>query len=63
MQPPKARPVSSAALYQYTGATGMTVIGPISGATYRFDQPGAKKQIDARDISSLAGLPYLRRLG
>jgi hypothetical protein len=55
-------PVSSAVLYQYTGATGMTVIGPISGARYRFDQPGAKVQIDRRDISSMAGLPNLSRL-
>jgi hypothetical protein len=57
------RPISSAALYQYTGATAMTVTGPISGATYRFGQPGAKVQIDPRDVSSLAGLPNLHRLG
>jgi hypothetical protein len=54
--------VSSAVLYQYTGTTGMTVIGPISGARYRFDQPGAKVQIDRRDVSSLTGLPNLSRL-
>ena len=57
----KLAPVSSAALYEYTGATGMTVLGPISGARYRFDRPGAKVQIDGRDVSSLAGLPHLRR--
>jgi len=56
------RPISSAALYEYTGATGMTVMGPISGARYRFDRPGAKVQIDGRDVSSLAGLPNLRRV-
>ncbi len=55
-------PVSSAILYQYTGTTGMTVIGPISGIRYRFDQPGAKVQIDRRDLSSLTGLPNLSRL-
>jgi hypothetical protein len=56
-------PVSSAVLYRYTGATGMTVLGPISGTRYRFDQPGAKLQIDRRDLSSMAGLPNLQRLG
>lgn len=55
-------PISSAVLYQYTGATAMTVIGSISGTRYRFDQPGAKVQIDRRDLSSLAGLPNLSRL-
>jgi hypothetical protein len=40
----------------------MTVIGSISGTRYRFDQPGAKVQIDRRDLSSLAGLPNLSRL-
>jgi hypothetical protein len=40
----------------------MTVMGPISGARYRFDRPGAKVQIDGRDLSSLAGLPNLRRV-
>lgn len=55
-------PASSAALYEYTGATGMTVMGPISGARYRFDRPGAKLQIDGRDVSSLTGLPNLRRV-
>jgi hypothetical protein len=53
---------SHAALYEYTGATGMTVIGPISGSKYRFGQPGAKVQIDPRDIASMAGLPNLRRI-
>jgi hypothetical protein len=56
-------PVSGVVLYQYTGASGMTVLGPISGMRYRFDQRGAKVQIDRRDLSSMAGLPNLHRLG
>ena len=58
-----ARPVSHAVLYEYTGSTGMTVAGPISGQKYRFGSPGSKLQIDPRDAPSLAGLPNLRRLG
>jgi len=53
---------SKVALYEYTGATGMTVTGPVSGAKYQFAQPGAKVQIDPRDVSSMTGLPNLRRI-
>ena len=56
------RPTPRAVLYEYTGTTGMSVTGPVSGLTYRFGLPGAKLQIDARDASSMAGLPNLRRL-
>jgi hypothetical protein len=56
------RPVSHSALYEYTGATGMTVTGSGSGLRYRFNQPGSKVQIDTRDIASMAGLPNLRRV-
>lgn len=59
---PSARPIARAVLYQYTGSTGMTVSGPISGQRYRFGAPGSKLQIDPRDAPSLAGLPHLRRL-
>ena len=57
------RPVSRAVVYEYTGGTGMTVAGPVSGQKYRFGFPGSRLQIDARDAPSLAGLPNLRRLG
>lgn len=56
------RPMARAVLYEYTGNTGMTVTGSVSGSTYRFAQPGATLQIDARDAASMAGLPNLRRL-
>jgi len=53
---------SNVALYEYTGGSGMTVIGPVSSLRYRFEHPGAKVQIDPRDIASMAGLPNLRRI-
>ena len=56
------RPVARAALYEYRGTTGMTVIGPVSGTRYRFGQQGAMVQVDPRDVASMAGLPNLRRL-
>jgi hypothetical protein len=59
-RPPRS--VSRVVLYEYTGITRMTVQGTVSGLSYRFEQPGAKLQIDARDASSMAGIPNLRRL-
>jgi hypothetical protein len=59
----RPRPASRVALYQYTGTTGMTVLGRVSGLKYRFGQPGATVQVDPRDVASMAGLPNLRRLG
>ena len=61
IEPTRPRPVSRAVLYEYTGSTGMTVSGPVSGLKYRFAGPGSKLQIDSRDVASLAGLPNLRR--
>ena len=55
------RPSSRVALYEYTGKTSMTVTGAVSGLKYRFAQPGAKAQIDSRDVRSMAGVPNLRR--
>ena len=54
---------SRSVLYEYTGATAMTVSGSISGQRYRFGAPGSRLQIDPRDASSFVGLPNLRRVG
>lgn len=59
---PARRAVSREAVYQYTGSTGMTVLGSASGKIYRFDRPGTRVQIDPRDVAAMAGLPDLRRL-
>jgi hypothetical protein len=33
-------------MFTYTGNTGLTVVSPISGKRYRFEQPGAKLVVD-----------------
>lgn len=63
VQANRPRAVSHSALYEYTGATGMSVTGSGSGTKYRFSHPGSKLQIDPRDIAAMAGLPNLRRVG
>ena len=48
--------------FQYTGATGLTVLGPITGVRYRFTVHGAVVSVDARDAPSLAAVPNLSRV-
>ena len=48
--------------FVYLGNTGMTVTGPVSGAQYRFDRPGARVEIDPRDRVLLASLRQLRQV-
>ncbi len=46
--------------FEYVGRTALTVFGPVSGAPYRFNGPGARVRVDARDRQSLSGVPVLR---
>jgi len=48
--------------FEYTGDTGLTVQGPITGKRYRFSGPGARVGVDGRDAASVAGVPNLRRV-
>ena len=40
----------------------MTVTGGVTGRTYRFAHTGARVQVDARDISTMSGIPHLRKV-
>jgi hypothetical protein len=46
----------------YVGRTALTAIGPVTGASYRFNQPGARLQVDTRDAASMAQVPVLRQV-
>lgn len=48
--------------FQYTGRSGMTVFGPVTGQRYRFTAPGALVAIDPRDTPSMASVPHLQRI-
>jgi hypothetical protein len=52
---------SRQASFRYTGATALTVVGPITGRRYRFIAPGAVLEVDSRDAPSLATVPHLSR--
>lgn len=49
-------------IFQYTGATSLTVAGAVTGRVYRFDGPGTRAEIDLRDQQSVARVPNLRRV-
>lgn len=52
----------SAVVFEYTGATGLTVFGSATGVRYRFNRPGARIPVDARDAQRLSTIPMLRRV-
>ncbi|MEA2559437.1 MAG: hypothetical protein QOH06_941 [Acidobacteriota bacterium] len=48
--------------FEYVGTTGLTVVGPVTGKRYRFDNYGSRAAIDLRDAPSMAAVPHLRRV-
>ncbi len=62
-EPAAPRPERYAAAYfEYVGKTALTAIGPVTGARYRFERPGARVAVDPRDRRSLAAVPNLRQV-
>jgi hypothetical protein len=53
----------SQAWFQYRGKTGLTVLGPRTGTSYRFDGPGAVVAVDRRDWRALTAVSILRQVG
>lgn len=48
--------------FEYTGKTALTVTGNVTGKQYRFSTPGARQEIDYRDIPGMVNIPVLRRI-
>jgi hypothetical protein len=57
LQDPAARVTVN---FQYTGKTGLTVVGSVTGMQYRFIGPGATLPVDARDQFGMMSVPKLR---
>jgi hypothetical protein len=49
--------------FEYLGRTALTVVGPVSGARYRFDRPGSRIHVDPRDRTALQRIPVLKLVG
>ncbi len=58
-----AGPRPAQVVFQYVGHTALTVSATPTGTVYRFDRPGARLLVDARDRRSLAAVPVLRAVG
>lgn len=55
-----AAPGLSVIMFEYVGAGSAAVRGPVSRRLYRFDRPGDRLQVDARDRLGLAAMASLR---
>jgi hypothetical protein len=49
-------------VFEYVGQTRVSVIGPATRTSYRFDRPGARVLVDGRDRASLSTIPSLRQV-
>jgi hypothetical protein len=46
--------------FEYTGPTAITVVGPATGATYRFSGKGLRLSVHGSDAPSLLSVPGLK---
>jgi hypothetical protein len=60
---PAAAQMRATVMFEYTGKTALSIVGPGSRTAYRFDRPGARALVDGRDLVYLAQVPVLRRVG
>jgi hypothetical protein len=50
-------------VFEYVGATALTLVSPVTRKTYRFEQTGARVEVDVRDRSWVAFVPNLVAVG
>jgi len=56
-------PASERSAFINLSNAALTIHGPVTGVAYRFDRPGARVEVDARDRVLLASLRQLRQIG
>lgn len=49
-------------LFEYTGLTGLTVTGSVTGNLYQFTQQGGPQLVDFRDAGEMMGMPLLNKV-
>ncbi len=47
--------------FEYIGRSALTILGPSTGLSYRFDHQGARLPVDARDAFAFQSVSLLRR--
>jgi hypothetical protein len=61
---PRLRPPTrGGTIFTYLGRTSLTVTGPATGTVYRFPAPGARLNVDPRDVVALGRVTVLRPAG
>ena len=58
----EAGALGRAVVFEYIGRTALTASGAVTGKRYRFEHPGARVTVDARDRASLDALPMLKQV-
>lgn len=53
---------SSDPVFEYVGASSLTITGPLSGRTYRFEGRGSRLPVNRHDAPSLLYIPNLRSI-
>ncbi len=48
--------------FEYTGETGLTVNGGVTGKRYRFKHKGEVQLIDYRDANGMMAISFLRKV-
>jgi hypothetical protein len=48
--------------FEYTGKSGLSVTGSVTGKKYRFNYPGEEQLIDYRDASGMSAVPQLKKV-
>lgn len=61
--PARAALALPAPVFEYVGATALTLVSPVTRKTYRFEKTGARVAIDVRDRSWVAFVPNLVAAG
>jgi hypothetical protein len=59
---PSMPQIRATLLFEYTGNTALSIVGPGSRMAYRFDRPGARALVDRRDAIYFGRLPVLRQV-
>jgi hypothetical protein len=62
LRPDGTASISGGSRFQYVGKTALTVVSPLTGKKYRFNQPGERIEVDARDQSWITFVPHLVRV-
>jgi hypothetical protein len=62
LPPDGTAPISNGSHFQYVGKTALTVVSPLTGKRYRFNQPGERVEVDATDQSWITFVPHLVRV-